>query len=311
MDKLKDAKQFEMMRHYVEAVATYQSIIDKRLNTPKKSGIISKLATLVGRSKRKKAEKKINAMFTSSNIPPSSSNAIGEMYYSGMTAKVNRNDAKAFLWFNKAEAEGSTKASRNIGLMYENGRGLAKSYIYAAKYYQKAIEAGLASTEVYLNGLSKKEDITAEQLCEIGKMLYLKKEYKKASDWYEKAIEKGSALAYKYMGMAYEFGKGVGVDYVVAAEYYAKAYDRNFKKSLDDIERILKKEEIEAAKMVLIRKIYETRAESLSQNAKKNLTPNQAPESVQSDNSAQSENKDLEKQTVEDKEAESSITCAC
>jgi uncharacterized protein YdaT len=48
-------------------------------------------------------------------------------------------------------------------------------------------------------------------------------DYAKAREWYEKAADNGNAPAMVSLGLLYENGKGVPQDYAKAREWYEKA----------------------------------------------------------------------------------------
>ena len=60
----------------------------------------------------------------------------GEKYYNA------QNFVKAVEYYRKAAEQGEMYAQKNLGWMYENGRGVAQSDMEAVKWYRKAAEQG-------------------------------------------------------------------------------------------------------------------------------------------------------------------------
>ncbi len=71
--------------------------------------------------------------------------------------------AEAANWYRKAAARGSAKAQSNLGRLYANGLGVARSDAEAARWYRKAASQGLAEAQYnlgnrYYLGLSVSRD---------------------------------------------------------------------------------------------------------------------------------------------------------
>jgi TPR repeat protein len=65
---------------------------------------------------------------------------LGALYAYG--EGVERNDAEAVKWFERAAYGGSAQAQYNLGILYENGWGVAKSPIRARYWYRRAADQG-------------------------------------------------------------------------------------------------------------------------------------------------------------------------
>ena len=109
-------------------------------------------------------------------------------------------------WTPLAEA-GDTNAQFNLGVMYENGRGVPQDYKEAMKWYTLAAEQGDADAQynlgiMYDNGQGVPQD------------------YKEAVKWYRLAAEQGNAEAQNNLGVTYETGQGVLQDNVMAHMWY-------------------------------------------------------------------------------------------
>lgn len=167
---------------------------------------------------------------------------LGSIFY-------DKNDfSKAFKWYTKAAELGNSDAMNNLGILYENGQGVEKSYHKAFEWYTKAADLGndwaLKNTgDLYKNGQGVDKDFTkaiewytkaaesgnSEAMNNLG-YLYnfgqgVEKSYPKAIEWYTKAAELGNSLAMNNIGILYENGQGVEKSYSKAIEWYSKAAD--------------------------------------------------------------------------------------
>ena len=68
-------------------------------------------------------------------------------------ARADVNYKKAVEWYKKAAEQGYAKAQYNLGVMYDNGRGVDVNYKKAAEWYEKAAEQGLAEAQYNLGML--------------------------------------------------------------------------------------------------------------------------------------------------------------
>ena len=159
------------------------------------------------------------------------------------------NSAEAVKWYTLAADRGFADAQNNLGVCYENGNGVAKSYAEAVKWYKLAAEQGDPDAQVnlglcYENGNGVKQSyeeavkwyqLAAEQgnaygqgnlgLCyDIG--MGVKQDYNKAVKWYRLAAEKGNANAQNNLGTCYRDGAGVEQSYEEAAKWYQLAAEQ-------------------------------------------------------------------------------------
>lgn len=65
---------------------------------------------------------------------------VGVMYEQGIG--VAKNDKEAVVWYAKAAAQGSSAAQYNLGVLYENGHGTAVDFAKANDMYRKASAQG-------------------------------------------------------------------------------------------------------------------------------------------------------------------------
>jgi len=67
---------------------------------------------------------------------PDAQNNLGVMYQNGRG--VRQDDSQAVRWYRKAAEQGYASAQNNLGLMYVNGEGVPQ----AVKWFRKAAEQG-------------------------------------------------------------------------------------------------------------------------------------------------------------------------
>lgn len=139
-------------------------------------------------------------------------NSLGFFYKNGRV--VSKDPEKAIKYFQEAMAKGSEKAYYNMGTMYESGEGVTKDFAKALELYEKSGTMAEYATGQYA----------------AGRMYYYGRgtqcDYKKAMIWFEKAAHNGSANAQSSLGDCYFYGEGTDQDYVKAVEWYKKAADQ-------------------------------------------------------------------------------------
>jgi len=122
------------------------------------------------------------------------------------------NYIKALDAFYVLAKEGDPKAQFNVGLIYANGKGVAKDNYQAMVWYKKAAEQGNTAAQYNLAKLISqkpgKEDTRAQE---------------KVKYWYEKAAEGGQKEAVNDLALLYLKGKGVKKNERKAFELFKKA----------------------------------------------------------------------------------------
>ena len=136
---------------------------------------------------------------------------LGLMYEQGHG--VAQDNKEAIAWYRKAAEQGDARAQYSLGIMYVNGHGVAQDYKQASVWYRKAAEQGNASAQ---NNLGVMYD----------NGLGVARDYKQAVSWYRKAAEQGNATAQNNLGVMYEQGRGVERDNKEAVTWYRTAAEQ-------------------------------------------------------------------------------------
>jgi len=123
----------------------------------------------------------------------------------------------------KLAESGDAKAQFNLGVMYEDGKGVPQSYAEAVKWFRKAADQGYAKAQFSL-----------------GRIYLWSKygNYAEAMKWYRKAADQGHAAAQFNLAMMFSNGKGVPQNFIKAYVWLSVASangDKATKKYLDDI----------------------------------------------------------------------------
>ena len=107
----------------------------------------------------------------------------------------------------KAKAEaGDAESEVELGLRYEQGKGVAQDQVEAVKWYRKAAEQNLAAAQYNLGiRYEHGEGVAKDQV--------------EAVKWYRKAAEQNFAAAQSNLGICYEYGRGVAEDSVEAYKW--------------------------------------------------------------------------------------------
>ncbi len=142
----------------------------------------------------------------------------GLMYRSGKG--VEKDYAKAAVWFRKAGNQGYAQAQLNLGLLYRNGQGVERSAVEAVTWYRKAAERGDTVAQYNLGAMYNEG---------IGVL----KDSAEAFKWCRKAAEQGYPDAqYQISGMYFK-GIGVQEDKVEAGKWLRKAADQGHARAVE------------------------------------------------------------------------------
>jgi TPR repeat protein len=159
---------------------------------------------------------------------------------------IIRDYIQARNWYQGAAAAGNTGAMYNLGVLYQNGQGVAQNYDQAREWFQKAADAGNADAtnklgELYSYAQGVARDYSAarnwyqraaaagstEAMCNLG-VLYqngqgVPQNYDQAREWFQKAADAGNAEAINKLGELYYYAQGVAKDYTPARNWYQRA----------------------------------------------------------------------------------------
>jgi len=128
-------------------------------------------------------------------------------------------------------------AENNLGTCYYSGKGMARDYTVAAKWYRAAAEAGVAAGQanlafLYLTGTG------------------LPRSEQEAEKWFRKSAEQGSVLAQASLGLLYRAGRGVPLDYIQSYVWFSLAAARGNQDSVrgrKELEQVMTPRQIEEA----------------------------------------------------------------
>jgi uncharacterized protein len=129
----------------------------------------------------------------------------------GLAACADRETPEQkFANMEKKAAGGDVRAWYTLGLMHEQGYGIAQDKCQAALCYKKAAEKGQVEAQyrlgsLYSHGLGVPRDL------------------KQAAEWYKKAAEQGYPTAQAALGNMYLLGEGVSRDSSKAAYWHKKS----------------------------------------------------------------------------------------
>lgn len=146
-----------------------------------------------------------------------------------------REDYKAYKLYLIAANRGYATAQANLGVFFQNGRGVPINLSEANKWYRKAAEQGIRAAQLYLasnleNGIG------------------IKQNYLEALEWYKKATggsiwqnERQMVAQAQYcIARFYENGYGVKKDIEEAISWYEKAAKQNYKDARGKADALIK-----------------------------------------------------------------------
>ena len=176
-----------------------------------------------------------------------------------------------------AALKGDPAAAYEIGLRFAEGKGVAPNYDEAAKWYDRAAQAGVVPAifrlgTLYEKGLSVKKDVNIarryySQAAERGNAKAMHNlavldadgggqgaNYKNASQWFRKAAERGVADSQFNLGILYARGIGVEQNLAESFKWFSLAAaqgDADALRKRDDIAKRLDAQSLAAAKLAI------------------------------------------------------------
>ncbi len=128
-------------------------------------------------------------------------------------------------WFRKAADLGDAKAQYNLGVAYNEGKGVPQDFGQAAVWFRKAAEQGIVQAQNNL-GFLYKQGQGAPQ------------DYAQAAEWFQKAADQGFAQAQHNLGLAYRDGQGVKQDRAQAVLWLQKAAAQDDEQAQADLKEL-------------------------------------------------------------------------
>jgi localization factor PodJL len=176
-----------------------------------------------------------------------------------------------------AALKGDPTAAYEVGVRYAEGKGVAQSFDDAAKWYDRAAQAGVIPAvfrlgTFYEKGLSVKKDIDIArryymQAAERGNAKAMHNlavldadgggkgaNYKNASQWFRKAADRGVADSQFNLGILYARGIGVEQNLAESFKWFSLAAaqgDADSVRKRDDIAKRLDPQSLAAAKLAI------------------------------------------------------------
>jgi localization factor PodJL len=176
-----------------------------------------------------------------------------------------------------AALKGDPSAAYEIGVRYAEGKGVASNFDEAAKWYDRAAQAGVVPAifrlgTLYEKGLSVKKDIDIArryylQAAERGNAKAMHNlavldadggakgaDYKSAAQWFRKAADRGVADSQFNLGILYARGIGVEQNLAESFKWFSLAAaqgDADSARKRDDIAKRLDAQSLAAAKLAI------------------------------------------------------------
>ena len=131
----------------------------------------------------------------------------------GYQAYEQGNYARALREWRPLAEEGDAVAQYNLGLMYDQGHGIAQDYSEAMRWYGLAAQQGKAQAQFNVGDMHEAGDGVPQDHAE-------------AMSWYRQAAEQGHAEAQSSLGALYQTGLGGLQDYGEAIRWYRLAAEQ-------------------------------------------------------------------------------------
>lgn len=145
---------------------------------------------------------------------------IGLLYENGKG--VSQSSSEALIWFNQAASKNNTDAMTKIGEYYEEGKGADKKIDLAIEWYKKA--ADLKNQDACFN---------------IGNLYFLGEEVplndETAFYWFKKAAELGEIVSEDIIGEMYLNGTGVEKNTNLAVYWIRKSAESGYGRAMHDL----------------------------------------------------------------------------
>jgi len=135
---------------------------------------------------------------------------INEWLNSGLNERNAGNNVQAVNWFRKAADAGNPRGMTQLGIMYEQGKGVTKDANEAFRLFHKGAEAGNVRSMIEVGILyAHGKGVTENDI--------------EAVSWFRKAADAGNARGMTQLGIMYARGKGVEKNKSEAVNWFRKA----------------------------------------------------------------------------------------
>ena len=146
---------------------------------------------------------------------------LGLMYENG--EGIAQDPAAAIKWYRMAAQQGYAPAQHDLGISYYKGEGVAQNKKEAERWFRLAAQQGYANSQSSLG------------------VIYLNRsDFKEALRWVQASANQGHAPAQTNLGLMYYNGQGVARDYVRAYMWVSLAALQNEPNAVKDRDMIAK-----------------------------------------------------------------------
>ena len=148
----------------------------------------------------------------------SAQHSLGLMYDQGLGVAQDYTEAVA--WYLKAAGQGNADAQSRLGQLYAAGKGVAQDPGQALAWFRKAADQGVAGAQFALGMAYFTGRGVVQDRAQADVWL------SKAVASYSKAAAEGNAVAQNQLGIMYMSGLGVARDYSQSVTWFRKAADQ-------------------------------------------------------------------------------------
>ncbi len=149
---------------------------------------------------------------------------LGVLYAEGRG--VARDEAAAVGWYQRAAVQGSVAAQVALGVMHETGRGVAEDEAAAMGWYRRAAAQGEVAVVWWYRQAAVREQAEARLSVEGRDADDVSVAQAEAVAWFHQAAERGSTDAQMTLGGLYATGDGVAQDVSEAVRWYRRAAEQ-------------------------------------------------------------------------------------
>lgn len=165
---------------------------------------------------------------------------LGWLYQNGKG--VNQDHAEAARWYAAAANQGNAAAQSNLGIMYYYGTGVALNYSEAARLFTAASDQGNVTAQRSLGIMYSK-----------GEGVY--QSFTLATYLFQKASENGDSTAQRLLGIHYALGYGVVSNYVISRMWLEVALNNgndSLNESIIFVEKNMSDDEIDFSRSLAL-----------------------------------------------------------